>query len=130
MLAQEVMAELRAEIFAKIQALSMSYFDKNDAGDLMSRLVNDVDVLNQFLGQGFTQFFGGIIRMIILAVAMFWLDWRLALATLSVVPLMFIVANFLSKMARRAFRESRESLGDVSSELEEGISGVKVAQGL
>lgn len=125
---QEVIAELRAEIFAKIQHLSLSYFDKNDAGDLMSRLVNDVDVLNQFLGQGFVQFFGGIVRMAAIAVAMLLLDWRLALATLSVVPMMLLVANYLSRRARAAFRESRESLGDVSVELEEGISGVKVAQ--
>lgn len=125
---QEVMAEVRDEIFNKIQRLSLSYFDKNDAGDLMSRLVNDVDVLNQFFGQGLTQFVGGVIRMIILAVFMFLLDWRLALATLSVVPLMLLVSNYLSRLARRAFRKSRESLGEVSTELEEGISGVKVAQ--
>ncbi|MEZ4870023.1 MAG: ABC transporter ATP-binding protein [Caldilineaceae bacterium] len=125
---QEVMAGLRNEIFKKIQQLSLSYFDKHDAGDLMSRLVNDVDVLNQFFGQGLTQFVGGIIRMLILGVAMFLLDWRLALATLSIVPLMILVSTYLSRLARRAFRQSRESLGDVSTELEEGISGVKVAQ--
>jgi len=125
---QEVMATLREDIFKKIQRLSLSYFDKNDAGDLMSRLVNDVDVLNQFFGQGLTQFVGGVVRMLILAVAMFLLDWRLAVATLSVVPLMLLVSSYLSRLARRAFRRSRESLGDVSTELEEGISGVKVAQ--
>jgi ABC-type multidrug transport system fused ATPase/permease subunit len=128
MAGQEVMATLREAIFKKIQRLSLSYFDKHDAGDLMSRLVNDVDVLNQFFGQGLTQFAGGIIRMVILGAAMFLLDWRLALATLSVVPLMILVSNYLSHLARRAFRKSRESLGDVSTELEEGISGVKVAQ--
>lgn len=125
---QEIMADLRDEIFKKTQSLSLSYFDKNDAGDLMSRLVNDVDTLNQFLSQGAIQFFGGIIRMVIIAFAMLLLDWRLALAVLIVVPMMILVSNFLSRMARSAFRRSRESLGDVSTELEEGISGVKVAQ--
>ncbi|MBV7332872.1 ABC transporter ATP-binding protein/permease [Chloroflexi bacterium TSY] len=125
---QEVMAELRAEIFDKIQSLSLSYFDKNDAGDLMSRLVNDVDVLNQFLGQGIVQLVGGLIRMLVIAIFMFFVDWRLALATLTVVPLMLLVSNYLSRLARVAFRRSRESLGKVSTELEEGISGVKVAQ--
>ena len=128
MAGQDVMADLRTAIFAKIHRLSLSYFDKNDAGDLMSRLVNDVDVLNQFFGQGLTQFIGGIVRMIILGFVMFAVDWRLALATLSVVPLMLLVSTYLSRLARRAFRKSRESLGDVSTELEEGISGVKVAQ--
>jgi len=125
---QRIMAELRRDVFDKIQRLPLSYFDKHNAGDLMSRLVNDVDVLNQFLSQGFIQFFGGLVRMTIVAVAMFWLNWRMALATLSVVPLMILVSIYLSRLARRAFRESRESLGDVSTELEEGISGVKVAQ--
>ncbi len=125
---QEMMADLRAEVFAKIQKLALRYFDKNDAGDLMSRLVNDVDTLNQFLGQGFAQLVGGIVRMAAIGLAMILVDWRLALATLSVVPLMLFVSNYLSKLARVAFRKSRESLGEVSSELEEGISGVKVAQ--
>lgn len=125
---QEVMAHLRDDVFSKIQRLALSYFDKHDAGDLMSRLVNDVDVLNQFLSQGFVQFIGGLVRMVIIAVAMFFVDWRLAIATLLVVPLMLGTSNYLSYMAREAFRKSRESLGDVSTELEEGISGVKVAQ--
>ena len=125
---QEIMADLRDDIFDQAQRLSLSYFDKNDAGDLMSRLVNDVDTLNQFLSQGAVQFFGGVIRMVILAVAMLLLDWRIALAVLIVVPMMILTSAFLSRMARVAFRRSRESLGDVSTELEEGISGVKVAQ--
>ncbi|MEM7132301.1 MAG: ABC transporter ATP-binding protein [Chloroflexota bacterium] len=125
---QSIMADLRDEVFRKAQKLSLSYFDKNDAGDLMSRLVNDVDTLNQFLSQGAIQFFGGIVRMLIIAIAMVVLDWRLALAVLIVVPMMILTSNFLSRMARSAFRKSRESLGDVSTELEEGISGVKVAQ--
>ena len=128
MAGQEIMADLREEIFDSTQDLSLSYFDKNDAGDLMSRLVNDVDVLNQFLGQGVVQLIGGLVRMIVIAIAMFWVDWRLGLATLSVVPLMLFVSVYLSRLARKAFRKSRESLGDVSTELEEGISGVKVAQ--
>jgi len=127
-ISQEIMAELRKDVFHKAQRLSLSYFDKNDAGDLMSRLVNDVDILNQFLAQGFVQLLGGIVRMVIIAIAMFAVDWRLALATLSVVPVMLLASVYLSRLARIAFRKSRESLGDVSTELEEGISGVKVAQ--
>lgn len=125
---QEVLANLREEIFAKIQRLSLTYFDRHDAGDLMSRLVNDVDVLNQFLGQGLIQLVGGVFQMIAIVVAMVVLNWRLALATFSVIPLMIVVTNYLSRRARVAYRQSREVLGDVSTELEEGISGVKVAQ--
>ena len=128
LLTGKLMTKLRADIFVRIQSLSLSYFDKNDAGDLMSKLVNDVDVLNQFLSQGLTQLIGGLVRMLLLLGAMAALDWRLALISLCAVPLILLVSTRLAAMARVAFRRSRQSLGAVSTELEEGIAGVKVAQ--
>ena len=128
LLTGKLMTKLRADIFARIQSLSLSYFDKNDAGDLMSKLVNDVDVLNQFLSQGLTQLIGGLVRMLLLLGAMVALDWRLALISLCAVPLILLVSTRLASMARVAYRRSRQSLGAVSTELEEGIAGVKVAQ--
>lgn len=128
LLTGKLMTKLREDIFVRIQSLSLSYFDKNDAGDLMSKLVNDVDVLNQFLSQGLTQLLGGLVRMLLLLVAMAALDWRLALISLCAVPLILLVSTRLAAMARVAYRRSRQSLGAVSTELEEGIAGVKVAQ--
>ena len=128
LMAGKLMTSLRAQIFARIQSLSLSYFDRHDAGDLMSKLVNDVDVLNQFLSQGLTQLAGGIVRMAVLLIAMAFLDWRLAMISLSSVPLILLVSTRLATMARGAYRRSRQSLGQVSTELEEGIAGVKVAQ--
>lgn len=128
LLTGKLMTKLRADIFVRIQSLSLSYFDKNDAGDLMSKLVNDVDVLNQFLSQGLTQLIGGLVRMLLLLGAMAALDWRLALISLCAVPLILLVSTRLASMARVAYRRSRQSLGAVSTELEEGIAGVKVAQ--
>ena len=128
LLTGKLMTKLRADIFVRIQSLSLSYFDKNDAGDLMSKLVNDVDVLNQFLSQGLTQLIGGLVRMLLLLGAMAVLDWRLALISLCAVPLILLVSTRLAAMARVAYRRSRQSLGAVSTELEEGIAGVKVAQ--
>ncbi|MDE0671570.1 MAG: ABC transporter ATP-binding protein [Caldilineaceae bacterium] len=128
LLTGKLMTKLRADIFVRIQSLSLSYFDKNDAGDLMSKLVNDVDVLNQFLSQGLTQLIGGLVRMLLLLGAMAVLDWRMALISLCAVPLILLVSTRLAAMARVAYRRSRQSLGAVSTELEEGIAGVKVAQ--
>ncbi len=128
LLTGKLMTKLRADIFARIQSLSLSYFDKNDAGDLMSKLVNDVDVVNQFLSQGLTQLIGGLVRMLLLLGAMAVLDWRLALISLCAVPLILLVSTRLAAMARVAYRRSRQSLGAVSTELEEGIAGGKVAQ--
>jgi ATP-binding cassette subfamily B multidrug efflux pump len=125
---QNVLARMRDEIFAKIQALSLSYFDRHDAGDLMSRLTNDVDVLNQLLSGGLVQMLGGIFQMAAIVVAMIALNWQLALASFLVIPAMVLVTNFLARRARSAFRETRETIGDVNVELEEKISGVRVAQ--
>ena len=125
---QKVLARMRNEIFAKMQALSLSYFDRHDAGDLMSRLTNDVDVLNQLLSGGLVQMLGGIFQMAAIVVAMIALNWQLALASFLVIPLMVLVTNFLARRARVAFRETRETIGDVNVELEEKISGVRVAQ--
>jgi len=125
---QKVLARMRNEIFAKMQALSLSYFDRHDAGDLMSRLTNDVDVLNQLLGGGLVQMLSGVFQMAAIVVAMIALNWQLALASFLVIPLMVLVTNFLARRARVAFRETRETIGDVNVELEEKISGVRVAQ--
>ncbi len=128
LLSGKLMASLRQQVFIKIQNLPLAYFDRNEAGDLMSKLVNDVDVLNNFLSQGFTQLVGGIVRMLVIVIVMSFLDWRLSLVILGAVPVILFISSRLAAMARVAYRKSRESLGDVSSELEEGISGVKVIQ--
>lgn len=125
---QRVLAHIREEIFTKIQSLSLSYFDRRDAGDLMSRLTNDVDVLNQFLGGGLVQMLGGIFQMAAIVVAMIALNWQLALISFSIIPVMLLVTGVLARRARTAFQETRETVGDVNVELEEKISGVRVAQ--
>ncbi|GAB4114492.1 MAG: ABC transporter ATP-binding protein [Roseiflexaceae bacterium] len=125
---QRTLTKLRTEIFGAVQRLSLSFFDRQPAGDLMSRLVNDTDVLNQLLGQGLVQILGSIFGLLGIIVAMFVLDWRLALISFSVVPVMLFLTDLFSRRARTAFRKTRESIGDVSSEIQEEIAGVKVAQ--
>jgi ABC-type multidrug transport system fused ATPase/permease subunit len=125
---QQVLARMRQEIFAKIQSLSLSYFDRHEAGDLMSRLTNDVDVLNQLLGGGVVQLLGGILQMLGIVVAMIALNWQLALVSFSIIPVMVLITNLLARRARVAFRQTRETIGEVNVELEEKISGVRVAQ--
>ena len=125
---QKVLARMREDIFAKIQTLSLTYFDRHNAGDMMSRLTNDVDVLNQLLSGGLIQMVGGVFEMIGIVIAMLALNWRLALVSFSVIPVMVLVTNFLARRARVAYRQTRETIGDVSAEIEESISGVRVAQ--
>lgn len=125
---QRTLARMRSEIFATIQRLSLRFFDRQPAGDLMSRLVNDTETLNMFFGQGLVQVLGSLFGLIGILIAMFVLDWRLALASFIVIPIMLGMTSLFSGMARRAFRRTREAIGDVSSEIQEEIAGVKVAQ--
>jgi ATP-binding cassette subfamily B protein/subfamily B ATP-binding cassette protein MsbA len=125
---QYALADVRARIFAKVQELPVAFFDRAEAGDLMSRLVNDVDTLNVFLGQGFAQLIGGAFSLAGVLIAMTALDWRLTLATLTVVPAMLITTRFFGLMARRRFRATRETIGDVSANLQEELAAIRVTQ--
>ncbi|MGE5618907.1 MAG: ABC transporter ATP-binding protein [Sphingomonadaceae bacterium] len=125
---QHTLARLRSEIFAKLQRLSLRYFDKHDAGDLMSRLVNDVDTINNLLSMGLVQALAGLLSLVGILIAMFALYWPLALAASAVIPVMLLTTNAFARMARRAFRKTRETIGDVSADLQEDIAGIKVAQ--
>jgi ATP-binding cassette, subfamily B, multidrug efflux pump len=126
--AQSTLARIRREIFRKLQRLHMSYFDKHDSGDLMSRLVNDVDTINNLLSMGLVVSLASALGLVGIVVAMFALHWPLALAACSVIPVMLLTTNFFAGLARRAFRKTRETIGDVSADLQEDIAGIKVAQ--
>jgi ATP-binding cassette subfamily B protein/subfamily B ATP-binding cassette protein MsbA len=126
--AQNTLARIRGQIFRKIQRLPVGYFDKHDAGDLMSRLVNDVDTINTLLSMGLTVSLASLLGLVGIVVAMLALHWPLALAAGSVIPVMFLATNFFAGLARRAFRKTRETIGDVSADLQEDIAGIKVAQ--
>jgi ATP-binding cassette subfamily B protein/subfamily B ATP-binding cassette protein MsbA len=123
-----VLRKLRTDIFDRIQSLSLTYFDDHEAGDLMSRLTNDVDTIGQVLNAGLVQTLGNVLLIVGIVVAMFSLSWQLALATFAILPFMFVASIFLSRRARRAFRVTRQTIGSVSADLEENISGVRVAQ--
>jgi ATP-binding cassette, subfamily B, multidrug efflux pump len=125
---QKLLADLRRSVFEKVQALDLKYVESKQAGDLMSRLVNDIEAINTFISQSLIQMIGALFALVGIIIAMFLLDWRLALASLSVVPLMFLMTKVFSRLARTAFRKTRTTIGDVSAEMEEQVSGVKVAQ--
>ena len=127
-LTQDVLVSLRQQIFSKVQHLSLSYFDKNPAGDVMSRLVNDTDVINQFFGNGLGQIVGSVFSLVGILIAMVLQSPLLALISFLVIPVMLVTTNIFSKLARRSYRKTRETIGDVSADLQEEIAGAKVAQ--
>ncbi len=125
---QKVLAQVRKDIFTKIQSLSIGYFDKSEAGDLMSRLLNDVSVIDQAFGQSIPQILGNTFSLIGIIIAMFLINFRLGLLSNLVVPVMILTTTLFSRWARARFRVTRETIGDLSARIEEDVSSVKEAQ--
>ncbi|MBI5956216.1 MAG: ABC transporter ATP-binding protein, partial [Chloroflexi bacterium] len=125
---QSTLAHLRRQIFDHLQRLSLSFFDQQEAGDLMSRMTNDVDVINQLLTNGLTMIFTDILQLVGIVAIMLALNWRLALLSFSVMPLMAVSTVVFAWRARKAYRQTREKIGAVSADLQENISQVRIVQ--
>ncbi|HEX7117317.1 MAG TPA: ABC transporter ATP-binding protein [Longimicrobiales bacterium] len=127
-LGQRIMYDLRREIFHHIQRLSLPFFDRNPVGRLMTRVTNDVEVLNELFRSGIVTVFGDVFTLLFIVGAMFVLDWRLALVTLAVMPLVVGAAFFFRGRIRRAFRDIRVRLARINAFLQERITGLGVLQ--
>ncbi|OJT16250.1 ABC transporter [Archangium sp. Cb G35] len=125
---QQVLSSMRTRLFEQLQALPLSYFDKRPIGDLMSRLLSDVDTLNQFFAQGLTQLLGSMLGLVGVLVAMLALNVRLALACFTLIPAMLLTTWFFAARARKAYRKTRQTVGSVTAELQEELVGVRQAQ--
>ena len=125
---QKVLLKMRTEILERIHALSLKFFDEREAGDLMSRLVNDTQVINQVFSGGIVRLLSVSLSLFGIVVAMLSLRWDLALASFAILPLMLLATSAFAQRARTAFRRTRKTIGDVSSELQENIAGVREVQ--
>lgn len=125
---QKMLATMRGQIFQRLQKLPIGYFDTHEIGDLMSRLANDTNTINQFIGAGLTRVIGDALSLVGIVIMMLWLNWKLALASFVVLPFMWAVTTWFSGRARKAFRETRKEMGKVNAELEENISGMREVQ--
>ncbi|HOT93012.1 MAG TPA: ABC transporter ATP-binding protein [Anaerolineae bacterium] len=123
---QKVMRTLREQLFGHLQTLSLSFFDRNPHGDLMSRLTNDLDALSRLLAQNVTELFGGLLSLVGIVVMMFAINFWLALGSMFVFPLMLWFTGFVGKRTRQGFREFQMYIGKLNGELEEIFSGQRV----
>ena len=125
---ERILADLRNKLFRHLQRLSLGYYERNRAGVIISRLTNDVDALDQLVTDGVTTLVQSTLTLIGTAIILFFLDWRLALATLLVMPLMAIATAIFRIRSSRAYRAVRERLGLVTATLAEDIGGIRVVQ--
>jgi ATP-binding cassette subfamily B multidrug efflux pump len=121
--AQRVLKNLRKELFEHLQTLSLSFFDRRPAGDLMSRLTNDVDAVNQALTQNVTRLITNLLTSVGVLLIMFRLNSWLALGSLLVFPIMVGIAAFVGKRTRSGFRSLQMNVGRLNAAMEETLSG-------
>jgi ABC-type multidrug transport system fused ATPase/permease subunit len=125
---QRTLATLRIELFRHLQELSLAYHHNSVAGVTMSRVINDVAVINEALSQGLIALVGDSLVLIGIIVAMLALDTPLALTTFAVLPVMILATYFFSRSARKAFRETRVTIAGMVGTLAESIAGMRVIQ--
>ena len=125
---QKVMFDLRSKVFAHLHKMSFSYFDRNPIGRMITRVVNDVEVLNEMLTSGLILVFSDLFTLFGIFCVMFYLDWRLTLVVCIVFPFLATATRMYRVRARDALRRNRIHVSELNSYLEENISGVDTVQ--
>jgi ABC-type multidrug transport system fused ATPase/permease subunit len=125
---ERILADLRNRLFDHLQRLSLGFYERNRAGVIISRLTNDVEAIDQLVTDGVTSLVQNTLMLAGTAILLFVLDWRLALATLIVVPFMTVATAIFRTRSGRAYSAVRERLGLVTATLAEDIAGMRVVQ--
>lgn len=125
---QRVMYDLREEIFTKLQTLQVSFYDHNPVGRLITRLTTDVDSLNELFASGLVEVLGDIVLIAGALGMMFYFDWRLAIVSLLVVPLLIAATAWFRRGARVGFREVRTKIARLNAFTQEHLSGAQTVQ--
>lgn len=127
---QSIMYDIRTQMYAHLQRLSMSFYDTHEVGRLVSRLTSDVGVLEDFATWAIVQLVNNAFVLIGILVVMLAMDWKLSLLTFTVLPIMAVGTFFWRARAREAYREVRQAISRINARLAENIWGVRVIQSL
>jgi ATP-binding cassette subfamily B protein len=125
---QKAMFDVRMQVFAHLQRLPMSFFDRNPVGRLVTRVTTDVDVIYELFASGVVTMLADFLALAFIIGTMFWLDWRLTLTALAAIPLIVLVTVIFRRSYRDANRRIRTAIARINSFLNEYISGVTVVQ--
>ena len=125
---QKVMFDLRSQVFSHLHKMSFSYFDKNPIGKMITRVVNDVEVLNEMLTSGLILIFSDLFTLFGIFFVMLYLDWKLTLVVCIVFPLLATATRIYRVRARDALRKNRSHVSELNSYIEENLSGMDTVQ--
>jgi ABC-type multidrug transport system fused ATPase/permease subunit len=127
-LGERFILDLRVRLYAYLQQLSLSFFEQTSTGELMSRVTNDVNALEQFVTHGTALAGVDLLRLVGSAVVLFVLEWRLALLVLIPVPILAVGLRWFNTQIRPVYRRVRDRLGDINARLQDNLSGIRVIQ--
>ena len=125
---QKAMYDLRVQLFAHLQGLSLTFFDRNPVGRLMTRITNDIDALTDMVTQGVVAIFGDFVVIGVIAIVLLVLDLRLALVTFAALPLLIWLTMYFRRIMRDSFRSIRIRLARINAYLNENLSGMAIVQ--
>jgi ATP-binding cassette subfamily B protein len=128
LMGQYILRDLRGELFERLQRLPVAYFDRNPIGRLVTRVTNDVDALNELFTAGLVSVFGDVALLVGIVGVLFWLDWRLALVTFAILPLLLGLTSWFKIRARQSYRDVRVKLARINAFLQEHLTGMSTVQ--
>lgn len=126
--AQRTVRDLRADLFERLQELPLRYFDQHPHGELMSRLTNDIENVSNVLNESVTQLISSVLSILGVAAVMFWINVRLALISLVILPLMAVITRWVAQRTRIGFRRQQEQIGAINGLIEETVTGQRVVK--
>lgn len=125
-ISMRVIQEVRQQLFDQLQLLPLEFFDKHQTGDLMSRVTNDVDNLNTALSQSVVQIISSVLTIIGTGIAMIYLSWQLAIASVIIIPVMFYTSKIIIKKSGKNYAMKQKDLGSLNGQIEENITGAEI----
>lgn len=128
LMGQKIIYDLRVKVFSHIQKLSLKYFDNTPIGKIVTRVTNDVEALNELFSSGIVMVFSDVFIILWIFGFMFFMSWKLALITLSVLPVLFYATFLFRRKVRDAYRKERKFLSNLNSYMQEHITGINIVQ--
>lgn len=128
LLGQKVIKDLRVKLFNKILHFKMAYFDKTAVGRLVTRSVSDIETIASIFSQGLFMIIADLLKMVLVAGVMLYVDWGLSVIVFSVLPIILYATRLFQKSMKKAFEEVRVQVANLNSFVQERISGIKIVQ--
>lgn len=125
---QGVIKDMRMKVFKHISSLRLPYFDRTPVGTLVTRNVNDIETINDLFSDGIITIAGDILQIIAITFAMFYMDWKLSLVTLSVLPLLFYASHIFRIKVKKSFQDVRTQVARLNAFVQERITGMQIVQ--